>query len=189
MDEFKILFDLFNFKLIVIVSEGVVLRWLMRVVEELVPVKLLVVLLTVLPQSYRPTFRNAQLQGDELHELVRIDLFPCQEIPDEGYLVYDDLDIAVADDLTLRQVAKTEIQPLVVAAVVYLLQKLDKLLDSALSSEHPYVAGVSDEGKNAIAEIFCLSDPHQPHRYLKAFQAHASILCEVPEPVRYLPDF
>lgn len=77
MDEFKILFDLFNFKLIVVVSEGVVLRWLMRVVEELVPVKLLVVLLTVLPQSYRPTFRNAQLQGDELHELVRIDLFPC----------------------------------------------------------------------------------------------------------------
>jgi hypothetical protein len=56
MDEFKILFDLFNFKLIVVVSEGVVLRWLMRVVEELVPVKLLVVLLTVLPQSYRPTF-------------------------------------------------------------------------------------------------------------------------------------
>ena len=89
MDEFEILLDLVNFELIVAVSDGavgllvVVAAGLDGVVEEVVPVEVLVVLLDVLLEGYAFLLGDAQLQADYLGEVGGGYFLACQEVPDE----------------------------------------------------------------------------------------------------------
>ena len=75
MDEFEVLLDLINFELVVAISDGAVGLFIMvatgldRVVEEVVPVEMLVVLFHVLLEGYAFLLGDAQFQADDLGEV------------------------------------------------------------------------------------------------------------------------
>ena len=89
MDEFEVLLDLVDFELVVAVPDGavglfvVVAAGLDGVVEEVVPVEVLVVLFHVLLEGDAFLLGYAQLQADYLGEVGGRYLLARQEVPDE----------------------------------------------------------------------------------------------------------
>ena len=89
MDEFEVLLDLVNFELVVAVSDGavglfvVVTAGLDGVVEEIVPVEVLVVLLDVLLEGDALLLGDAQLEAYDLGEVGGGYFLTRQEVPDE----------------------------------------------------------------------------------------------------------
>ena len=89
MDEFEVFLDLINFELVVAVSDRavglfiVVATGLDRVVEEVVPIEVLVVLFHVLLEGYTFLLGDAQFQADDLGEVGGGYFLTSQEVPDK----------------------------------------------------------------------------------------------------------
>ena len=114
--EFEVLLDLVNFELVVAVSDGsigilvvVVAAGVDGVVEELVPVKVLVVFFQKLLERNSSLLGDSQFYANDLGQVCCRYFLSRQEVPDKGYLVNYDLNIVIAYKtcfLTI-QIAKT----------------------------------------------------------------------------------
>ena len=116
MDELEVLFNLVNFELVVAVSDGsigvlvvVVATGVDGVVEELIPVKVLVVFFQKLLERNSSLLGDSQFSANDLGQVCCRYFLSHQEVPDKGYLVNYDLNIVIAYKTCLLtiQIAKT----------------------------------------------------------------------------------